>query len=827
MFGRSSLLVLSLLLVACPASNDDDSSEPVDSIGPFAAQVRWTSWGVPHIVADNWGSLAFGMGHSHARDHACTLADQIVRIRSERTRWFGRGNNDRNVDSDFGWLALGVREQAEQGFPTLDSELQNALIGYSTGFNTYLEEVGADGLPTPCRNAEWVQPFDHIDLLAYYLSLGLAGSGAVFVDAVAQAEPPDGSRAPRFSNDVNDPEAVAAFRDMMAPVREPDYGSNGWGIGAEDSSTDGGLLLSNTHFPYEGQRRWWESHLTIPGEINVYGASLVGVTAINIGFNDNIAWTHTVSGTPRFTAYVLDLEPGNPTRYLVDGQPVDMDARTYTITVPSLGGQLVEESRTMYRSQYGPMINAPIVGWTDQVAFTFRDANDNNLAMLPTWFGMNKATDLESFKAAHRDEHGIPWVHTMYADAAGNAYYTDSASAPNLSADAWSGYFEFVAEDTFASLFADSGAILLPGGDPRYEWVEAPGTRMPGLMPFDEAPSLERPDYVVNANNNHWLSHATTPLEGFSPIYGEERASRSPRTRQNLRYLENIGGSAGEDGLWTLDELEAAALGGRASMAELLAPSVAQRCEGLNEELKTTYPVDGGSVDLTDSCSSLADWDGAVDLDGRGAALWREFLGGGAFDQAALWGDSPVLFDVGFDANEPLATPNTLAAAPASTPDPIMDALAAAAKRLMDAGFGVDTPLGEIQFQLKSGQRYAVPGGRELEGAIAISDHSSGGDDTLLPRETRGEVLNSTTDLTVEGYQVNRGNSFILAVQFIDGAPQARAVMTYSQSQDEDRDSFVDQTSQVYNQGQLRRVLFTEAEIAADPNLLVEDLSWP
>ena len=649
----------------------------------------------------------------------------------------------------------------------------------------------------------------------------------MFVDAVAQALPPDGSRAPRFSSDVNDPEAVAAFRDLMAPVREPDYGSNGWGIGAEDSSTDGGLLLSNTHFPYEGQRRWWESHLTIPGQVNVYGASLIGITAINIGFNEDIAWTHTVSGTPRFTAYVLDLEPGNPTRYLVDGQPVDMEARTYTITVPSFGGDLVEESRTLYRSQFGPMINAPIVGWTEQVAFTFRDANHNNLAMLPTWFGMNVASDLDSFKTAHRDEHGIPWVHTMYTDSAGTAFYTDSASAPNLSAAAWAGYFDFVEEDTFANLFADNGAILLPGGDPTYEWVDAPGTRMPGLVPFDEAPSLERPDYVANANNNHWLSHATTPLEGYSPIFGEERESRSPRTRQNLRYLENIGEGAGADGLWTLAELESAALDGRASMAELLAPSVAQRCDQLDAGLKAAYPVDGGMVDLTGACASLAGWDGAVDLDGIGAALWREFLGSGAFTREDLWGDTPVLFEVGFDADEPLATPHTLAAAPSESPDPILDALAVAAKRLLDAGFAVNTPLGDMQFQLKGGLPYAVPGGREAEGAIAISDHGTGGDDTLLPREPRGEVLNAATDLTVDGYQVNRGNSFILAVQFVDGAPQARAVMTYSQSQDEDRASFDDQTSQVYNEGRLRDVLFTEAQIAADPNLVVEDLSWP
>ncbi|MCO4768626.1 MAG: penicillin acylase family protein [Deltaproteobacteria bacterium] len=823
---RLSFALAALLATGCPAADDDDSAAPTEERA-YSAQVRWTSWGVPHIVADDWGSLAFGMAHAHARDHACTLADQMMRVKSEQARWFGRGPNDAHVDSDFGWLGLGVMEQAEAGFSTLEPEVAEALRGYSAGFNAYLAEVGAGGLPSPCRGAEWVQPFDHIDLLAYYLSLGLRGSGGNFLGAVAQASPPDGSRAPRYSNDLSDPEAVAAFEQMMAPIRDPQWGSNGWGIGADDSASGGGLLLSNTHFPYEGELRWWESHLTIPGSINVYGASLVGVTAINIGFNEDIAWTHTVSGTPRFTAYMLDLEPGDPTRYLVGDDYVDMETREYTITVPGFGGDLTEETRTLYRSQYGPVINAPIVGWTEQVAFTFRDANDNNLAMLPTWFGMNKATDLDSFSAAHRDQNGIPWVHTMYADAAGRSWYTDSASAPNLSSAAWDGYDAFVEDNTFASLFADNGAILLPGGDPTYEWVEEPGAREPGLVPFSNAPSLERTDYVSNANNNHWLTNSQQPLVGLDPIFGAEGTSRSPRTRMNLMYLDNVGGSAGEDGQWTLAELEEAAMGSRTSIAELISGQVAARCNALDGSVLAAYPVDSTTVDLTDTCSALATWDGRYALDSVGPPVWREFIGGGDFVRDDVWGDAGGLFAVPFDPNDPVATPNTLAAAPAEGPDPILDALARATKRLTDTGISITAPLGEVQFQQKGDQRHPVIGGREIEGAIAISDFTSASGGPALPRMPQPEVVNATTDLTVDGYAINRGNSFILVTQFVDGAPQSRAVMTYSQSQDADRDSFADQSAEVYGLGTMRDVAFTEEEIAADPNLVVEDLAWP
>ncbi len=826
----ASLLLAIAALPACqspviepPATTITD---PLDlPVGPYDASVRWTSWGIPHVLADDWGSAGYATGWAHARDHVCTLAIQIVKVRSERARYFGRGDGDAHVDSDFGWLALDVMGQATRGFLTLDANVQETLVGYAAGYDRYLEEVGPSGLPEPCRDAEWVKPMTHVDLLAYYLSLGLLASGEVFVPNIAQAAPPDGSREPRFSNDPEDPEALAAFRRMLAPLREPGWGSNGWGIGGDRSADGGGLLLSNTHFPYEGSLRWWEFQMTIPPEdVNVYGSALVGIAAVNVGFNEHVAWTHTVSSTSRFTGYALELEPGDPTSYLYDGAYEAMESKDYSVQVLSFGS-LATESRTLWSSRYGPMVNAPLVGWTESVAFTFRDGNANNLEMLGTWFGMNRATDLDSFRAAHRDINGIPWVHTMYADDAGDAWFTDSASAPLLSEEAWDGWRQYVQEDTFASLFADNGAILLPGGDPLYEWVVEEGARAPGLVPFDDAPQLQRRDFVANANDNHWLSNPAEPLEGLSEVYGSERTARSPRTRMNLMYLLGEGAepAAGPDGLWTLPEVEAAALGGRASVAELLLPGVVQRCASVDAAELADWPLGAGTVDLTEACGLLAAWDGTVSIDSVGAVVWRELLSadawtGGDFRRAGR------LFATGFDADDPVATPNTLAPAPDGEPDPILTALAQGVRRLEQTGIALDARLGDVQFQMKGGAHLAVPGGLGREGAIAISDWSGGGEDKLLPLEVRPPVVNGRSGLTEQGYAVNRGNSWIMAMQFTDEGPVARAAMTYSQSQDPERASYDDQSAQVYGQGTLRDVLFTEEAIAADPELVIDEL---
>ena len=44
--------------------------------GAFAAEVRYTSDGVPHIRAGDWGGIGFGQGWACGRDQRPAIADQ-------------------------------------------------------------------------------------------------------------------------------------------------------------------------------------------------------------------------------------------------------------------------------------------------------------------------------------------------------------------------------------------------------------------------------------------------------------------------------------------------------------------------------------------------------------------------------------------------------------------------------------------------------------------------------------------------------------------------------------------------------------------------------
>lgn len=819
-------LPLLLLLAACPSDDDPTDTDevapdPYDvQVGPYEAEIRTTAYGIPHITADDEGSLGFGLGYAAAPDHVCTFADQILKTRSERSKYFGPGTNDGNLDSDFGWLHLEVRAQAEETWFTLTEGMQARLVGYAAGYNRYLEEVGPEGLPEACRNQEWVKPIDHIDLFAYFYSLAQWGSGYALVTVIGQAQPPNQDSEGNLVPSVPLPPV-----EILDEVIEPPIGSNGWAIGRDESTTSGGLLLSNTHFPAEGERQWHEFHLTIPGELDVYGVGLVGLPMPAMGFNNDVAWTHTVSNTERFTPYLLSVTGAAGTSYKVDDVAEAMDSTTYTIEVKE-GAGTTDVSRTLYRSRWGPIWNAPVIGWNGLRVMSYRDVNWKNTGLMHTFDGMNRAASLEEFQAAHRDHQGIPWVHTMMTDKDGNAFYTDSAAAPLISDEVWANYDAYYDDDYFVRQFADFGLTVFNGASSDFEWGSDDRAARPGTVPFDDAPQLVRADHVSNANENYWMANPAEPLEGLPRIYGGTGTPRTPRTRMNNFYLEGRGDDPerGEDGQWDLAELEAAALSFRSSSAELLLDGVVDRCDGVGE---VTIDVNGTAtaIDIQPACDVLAAWDGRGRTDSVGAHVWRELIGSGPWTPGMLL-DAGKIFANGFDPNDPIGTPNGLAPAPDEGLDPIHEGLAIATYRLQRAGFDVDTPLGDIQVRKLDGETYPVPGGQYFEGYIGIATWSGGGNTTLLRRTTRGDVINNTTDLTTEGYVVTNGNSWMLALQFGDDGPDARAVMVYSQSEDPDSPHYADQTV-LYGRHEMRDVAFTDAEISADPELVTETVSYP
>ncbi|MEX3629422.1 MAG: penicillin acylase family protein [Burkholderia sp.] len=124
-------------------------------------------------------------------------------------------------------------------------------------------------------------------------------------------------------------------------------GSNGLAFG-RDATGGEPILFGNPHGFWSGPDRFYQAQLTIPGQLDVSGASFLGVPVIMIGFNDQVAWTHTVSSARRFGVFQLQLADDDPTQYLVDGRRVAMRPVTLTVPVRQPGGTLGGVTRTLY-----------------------------------------------------------------------------------------------------------------------------------------------------------------------------------------------------------------------------------------------------------------------------------------------------------------------------------------------------------------------------------------------------------------------------------------------------------------------------------------------
>ena len=760
------------------------------------AEIRITEHGVPHIRSASWTGLGFGQGWAIAGDHLPTIADQIVKVRSERAKYHGAGRGEHHLASDLGYRSLGVVDHARSLRAAQPPWIRELVTGYVGGYNQRLGELVAAGtLPAWCADADWIRPIDELDLYAYLGDIALMGSGRNLAHLIgwAQAPGPDG------------PFPAASMESLGGAA----LASNGWAVGGDVTASGGGIVLANPHFPWGGEARFWECHLTLPGQLDCYGVSLLGAPGIQMGFNQHVAWAHTFSKGHRFTLYQLRLAAGAPTSYHYGDEVREMTAQDHTVDVLGEDGTLSSVTRTMWRTHHGPMLNMPLLGWGDEVAFSYRDANSDNTAVLEQFLGMSMADDLDDFRQVFHQVKALPWVNTLAVDGSGDAWYSDASATPALSDAATTRFLRRLDEDLIAALAFQNRIAMLDGSEPDDEWVVHEGARSPGLEPPERLPEMVVRDVVVNANDSHWLSHPERTLEGYPVLCGLERTARSLRTRQNLL----LGADLARRGDVTPQDLLDAVFDNASLTFVLLRDAVVDRCRAAG-----SVDVGDERVDLTAAADVLAGWDGTATLDAVGVVLWRELIC--RFDDAAWKGAGP-LFAVDFDPEDPVSTPHTLAPAPDGGPDPVLVGVAMALQALERAGVAPDARLGDVQWAMRGEQRVPVHGGGEAEGMLnVLAPVGALASSTVEPPQESNPLLagHERTGLADGGYQVTYGTSFLMVTEMTPDGPDAVGLLAYGQSGDPSSPHHVDGT-RAYAEGRVRPLRFREDQIEADPTL--------
>lgn len=802
MKNSSALLVIifSLALNACDNSNNNHSPN-------YSAKITRTEYGIPHVVADDWGSLGYGHGYVFAQDNYCMLMEGIIRANGQSLEQLGVAGGDEKTDFIFSLINNNSEGQLEQEFLSQQPDYVLQLVeGYAAGYNRYLEETGvenlAEGEPN-CRNASWVRKITAVDLWKYFRLIQLQGSTAqgILKQAIIDATGPDNSNTaalPIRSQNTED----------IATLINPQLGSNAIALGRDATQTGSGMLLGNPHQPWRGVGSFYQVHLTIPGEYDAMGAALKGFPKIAIGFNKDIAWTHTVSYANRFTLFELKLNPDNPLQYEVDGEMKDIIPETVNINVTLEDGSIETRQHTFYHWDYGlivsladaaaqidPSFAAIFSGWPTQAGtvYALRDANINNLRGIDMWIKMGQASNIQELTQALA-LIGNPLFHTLAADRNGDMFYGEISAIPNVSQAQLDNCV--IGINSLIKSLTNGAIIALDGSRSACQWGnDSDSPQDSGLYGYSKLPKIIDTTYAANSNDSYWLSNPDQPLEGFPELMGflgYEGEQQNLRTQINhVMVKQRLNGTDGFDAspLFTLSSLQQLMYSNRVWGAELL----------LNDTLAICAVI--GSPDAQqqlalDACAQLAQWDRKADTDSQGTQVFTEYWktlqsDSNPFVNALIDNE---LWATPFNASQPLTTPSGINTALNSNQLRVIAALATAVTALNNADVALDAPWGEVQVFPRNGVDIPIHGGSGTMGVFgAISSGLSSG-----------------------GYRsISGGNSYIQTVTWDESdCPIAEGIITHSQSIDPASPHYADQ-SELYSMKGWIHFPFCEADVKA------------
>ena len=233
-----------------------------------STEILWDTYGIPHIYGQDVKSAFRAYGWAQMQSHGNFLLRLYGQARGRAAEYWGEDY----IDSDRWVLTMGVPERARVWYEAQDASFRSYLDAFANGINTYVES-NPDAIDD---EVELVLPVKGEDILAHL------------------------QRVLNFTFVVS-PGLVAGGSNS-----ESKAGSNGWAIAPSRSASGNAMLLANPHLLWSDLFLWYEAQITAPG-IDAYGASLVGIPVLNIAFNDNLGWTHTVNTHDGWDAYQLEL----------------------------------------------------------------------------------------------------------------------------------------------------------------------------------------------------------------------------------------------------------------------------------------------------------------------------------------------------------------------------------------------------------------------------------------------------------------------------------------------------------------------------------------
>jgi penicillin amidase len=350
-------------------------------------KVLFDDRGVPHVFASTVEDAARALGYVVAGDRLFQMEMRWRSAAGRLSELLGR----EALRFDRRMRRLGLAWSAERDLARLDPAVARVIEAYSEGVNARIAGLkggaapleyyllGAD--PSPWRPVYslyllklmgWNLTYTRGDLVRLRLAarVGEAAAEALYPvnSPIQQPIQPNGRPGPRFDFAAlpppgePDPDALDEARRLEVALgllpegAGPDalLASNNWAVAPERTAAGYALLAGDPHLELTLPSIWYEAHLVVPGELDVYGVTIPNVPTIVIGFNRDVAWSFTNTGADVIDFYEEELDdPERPSRYRLDGGWRPLERRVEEYRGPA--GELLAVD-TLYFTHRGPLI---------------------------------------------------------------------------------------------------------------------------------------------------------------------------------------------------------------------------------------------------------------------------------------------------------------------------------------------------------------------------------------------------------------------------------------------------------------------------------------
>lgn len=537
------------------------------SLPRAGTEILWDTYGVPHVFARDTRSMFFAFGWAQMQSHGDLILRLYGQARGRAAEYWGEDF----LDSDRWVRVNGIPERADRWYRQTGQEFRGYIDAFVAGMNAYaaqntLQLSAAERIVLPILPSDVLA---HTNRVIHYTFL-------------------------------TNPGAVSAEGEALSRT-----GSNAWAIAPQRSASGKAMLLANPHLPWGDVFTWYEAHLTGP-DVQAYGAALVGLPMINIGFNERLGWTHTVNTIDGADLYELTLTPGG---YRWNSGVRAFDQSSEPLRVRTAAGAERIDTLTILRSVHGP-----VVASANGKALALRVAGNDQAHLLQQYWQMARARNIREFQEAIRLLQ-LPMFTIMYADRDGHIMHVFNGRIPVRSQGDWSFWSRPVRGDTPTLLWTRTHA-------------------------FEDLPVVVDPasGWLQNANDPPWTTTLPAAFDpGQYPSYFAPRTPPAFRPQHSLRMLM-------ADSLITFEELLTYKQSTRLELADRV----------LDELIAAARSR--GSTRARMAAEVLARWDRSANADSRGAVLFQVFMREAS---RRRWpGNS--LFAVRWSEARPLVTPDGL-----------------------------------------------------------------------------------------------------------------------------------------------------------------------